>query len=142
MTRSVAGLFLSLPSPALYGRLLRPTSSSPVPAPTDVAVAHCEGSAAAASLPGQPAVAPAVLVVENRPSDPQPVVTPQRAKAGGVRRAVQGTPCHDCHCCDVYSGRLTDAHDEIDRLRVEIVAADGRRLNHRHVDPTPFGNPT
>lgn len=60
------------------------------------------------------------------PVDPESRVA---AKAGSNRREPEPPPCHGCTCCSSYATRITTAYDEIDRLRREIEAADGRRIN-------------
>lgn len=66
---------------------------------------------------------------EGAAPDLKPVATPSQVKAGEVRRA-QGPPCHDCHCCSVYATRIAQAHDEIDRLRDELLERDARGVHH------------
>ncbi|MCU1591566.1 MAG: hypothetical protein JWP11_2822 [Frankiales bacterium] len=121
-------LFTALSLPSLAARLVQGARRHE--RPTIVAAGRAlEGSAGRDS--NRPAsCSPVVRVAgETRPPDPQPVVTPLMAKAGRVRRAELGPPCHSCGCCTIYANRLHDAHAEITRLRDELVRGDGRRIN-------------
>jgi cysteine synthase len=134
MSRSfITGLLLCTPLPWMVYRLrMASRTLDAILAPYVAAGAGTEGSAPAAALSReQQERAPSVrlVVVENRPSDPVPQVTPEGAKASRIRRAVTAPPCHDCACCAVYATRLHDAHAEITRLRDELGRDDAHRIN-------------
>lgn len=133
MSRFAAGCLMMTGLPWIVARLRTSAAHLDAGALSVVAAGpSTEGSSPAATPPDPHDQPPVVRVDEEiRPPDAQPVVTPPVVKAGsGVRRAdLGGAPCHDCRCCHVYSQRVHDAHRKIDRLRDELVLADGRRIN-------------
>lgn len=72
----------------------------------------------------------AVVLPHSRGEDApglQPEVTPAAVKAGEARRA-QTTPCHECDCCAAYATRLRDIELELERVRDDLLWAEGTHV--------------